>query len=212
MSHKERLRLALFIIIVLAVGAFAWVEIVTAQQGGDGGYGGAGGAGEGGFSPTGTGSYGGSGGLGGSGGAGGGGGIGGAGGGGGGILAPATGSTLAALGDYVYVLRQSQLYQYAAYDLALVKKINVRDAAAKNRKGRHANLEGGRGGEGAGGANGGQGGAGGFGGGFDFMASGPSEDVAAFGDFVYVLQGDKLHKLAAGGLTSIKTKTLKFDE
>lgn len=50
-------------------------------------------------------------------------------------------------------------------------------------------------------------------GGFGFGGGGfgHSEDVAAYGEYVYVLQGNTLHKLAADGLTSEKMVTLAFD-
>jgi hypothetical protein len=139
------------------------------------------------------------------GGVGGAGGAGGAGGGGGGALS--------AYGDYVYVLQQGSLYQYAAYDLKLVKKSDLGRNVATNRGRRgQAGARGGDGGPGGegGGGRGGDGGAGGdsdYGGG----ALGRSEDIAAFGEFVYVLQGKTLRKLYADGLKPMKVVALDFD-
>lgn len=134
----------------------------------------------------------------------------GGGGGGGGIGGSSGSASVAAYGEFVYALRQGTLYQYAAYDLGLIKKIKLRETTAKNRMTRRAGGFGG----GGGGGDGGQGGNAGFGGGFGFMEAGgaPSDGVAAFGEFVYVLQGTTLHKLAADGLTSVKTVTLRFEQ
>jgi hypothetical protein len=211
--HRRHLsRFAVFALALLAISSLVWVQHATAQResqdlfgdaGGVGGSGGVGGAGGGG-------GYGGGGGSGGQGGAGGGGG-------GGFFSAPSSGS-VSAHGEYVYVLNQGRLYQYAAYDLKLVKKINVSDAANKKRNRRARELTGaeagagGRGGAGGAGGQPGAPGAPGSGGGFAFMEGFASagEDVAAFGEFVYVLQGNKLHKLEADGLKAVKSVTLKF--
>ena len=53
-------------------------------------------------------------------------------------------------------------------------------------------------------ADGGAGAPGGAGGG----ASGQREDVAAAGDFVFVLQGDTIHKFDAEGLKKVKAVRL----
>jgi hypothetical protein len=125
----------------------------------------------------------------------------------------AAGGALSAFGDFVYVLEQGTLYQYAAYDLKLVKKSNLNGNGARNRI--REGQAGGRGGDGAAGENGegGRGGAGGAGGGRGYggSASGRSEDVAAYGEFVYVLQGKSLRKLYADGLKPIKAVTLDFE-
>jgi hypothetical protein len=111
------------------------------------------------------------------------------------------GGSVAASGDYVYVVRKGNLYQYAAYDLTLIKRVAINGNRRVNRRGEAG--AGGAGGSGAGG--GGAGGQGGAGGG----AMGYREDVAAAGDFVYVLQGDRIHKFYAEGLTKVKAVKLK---
>ena len=58
---------------------------------------------------------------------------GGAGGGYGGFSA---GEAIASFGEYVYVLRQATLYQFDAYDLKLVKKIDLERAGKARRAGR----------------------------------------------------------------------------
>ena len=170
------------VLLTLAMIAITTTNIVSAEQAGAAGVGGAGG-------------YGGGGGA---------GGIGGYGGGGG---RPVAGGALSAFGDYVYVLDRGTLYQYAAYDLKLVKKSNLNGNGAGNRG--RAGQVGGRGGDGAAGENGaaGRGGAGGAGG----STMGRSEDVAAYGEFVYVLEGESLRKLYANGLKPIKAVTLNFE-
>jgi hypothetical protein len=127
MNQKRLLCVAVFAVATLAVLAIARVNVVHAQTGGEAGYGGTGGGG-------------------GNGGYGGGGGNGYGGGGGGGGFGSGSGG-IAAYGDYVYVLQQETLYQYAAYDLAFVKKIDLRAAGGKNRIVRLGG-GGGRGGEG----------------------------------------------------------------
>ena len=182
----------------LAMIAFTKSPLVSAQEGGDAGTEGAAGGG-GGF-----GGAGGGGGFGGGGGYGGGGGIGGG---------RATGSgALSAYGEFVYVLEQGTLYQFAAYDLKLVNKSELNDNGAKNRN--RGGQAGGRGGDGAAGADGegGRGGAGGAGGGGGYGGgAGRSEDVAAYGEYVYVLEGKSLRKLSADGLKPVKTVTLDFN-
>jgi hypothetical protein len=193
MRQKHYLCVAIALL-VLAMIAITTTDIVSAEQGGAAGIGGGGGVG----------------GAGGGGGFGGGGGYGGGGGFGGGAV---TGGALSAFGDFVYVLAQGTLYQYAAYDLKLVKKSNLNGNGAANRAG--AGQAGGRGGDGAAGENGegGRGGAGGAagGGGNGGSAIGRSEDVAAYGEFVYVLQGKSLRKLYANGLKPIKVVALDFE-
>jgi hypothetical protein len=140
-------------------------------------------------------------------------GVGGGGGaGGGGGFNGGSDGALSAHGDYVYVLQQGSLYQYAAYGLRLVKKSDLGGNVAMNR-GRRGQA-GARGADGAPGEAGvgGRGGEGGAGGGSDYggVATGRSEDVAAFGEFVYVLQGKTLRKLYADGLKPIKVVTLDF--
>lgn len=185
--------------LVLAMIAFSKTQLVSAQEGGEAGTEGAAGGG-GGF-----------GGAGGGGGFGGGGGYGGGGGFGGGRATG--GGALSAYGEFVYVLEQGTLYQYAAYDLKLVKKSELNGDGARNRN--RGGQAGGRGGDGAAGADGegGRGGAGGAGGGGGYGggAAGRSEDVAAHGEFVYVLQGKSLRKLSADGLKPVKTVTLDFN-
>ncbi len=141
------------------------------------------------------------------------GGVGGAGGAGGEGGFGGGGGALSAFGDFVYVLERGILYQYAAYDLKLVNKSDLSGKGAGNRiRGGRA---GGRGGDGAPGAdgNGGRGGDGGAGGsgGYGAGGFGRSEDVAAYGEFVYVLQGKTLRKLYANGLKPITIVTLDFD-
>jgi hypothetical protein len=186
MCHKQYLCVVAAILIV-AIVAFAKTDIVSAQQGGETGVEGSGSGG----------------GFGGAGGGGGGGGF------GGGVA----GGALSAYGEFVYVLQRGTLYQYAAYDLKLVKKSDLNRNAATNR-GREGQA-GGRGGDGAAGEDGegGRGGAGGAGGrgGYGGGAVGRSEDVAAYGEFVYVLQGRSLRKLNADGLKPIKVVTLDFE-
>jgi hypothetical protein len=146
------------------------------------------------------------------GGAGGAGGAGGGGGGGGGGFGEA-GGALSAFGDFVYVLEQGNLYQYAAYDLTLVKRTDLSGQGAPNRVGgrqgvgRRGDGAAGEDGDGDRGGAGGAGGQGGFGGG----GAGRSEDVAAHGEYVYVLQGKTLRKLYANGLKQVKVVTLDFD-
>ncbi len=187
MHQKQFLWVAVVAASVLAIISFTQIDIVSAQQGGEAGIGGAGGAG----------------------------GAGGGGGGSGGEVGISSGA-LAAHGDFVYVLAHGNLYQYAAYDLTLVKKSDLSGSGEKNRI--RGAQEGGRGGAGGpggggdggpggGGGRGGEGGGGGFGGG----GFGRSEDVAAYGEFVYVLQGKTLRKLYADGLKPIKKVTLDFD-
>ena len=194
MHQKPILWIAFIGVLTLAVLSISRVEIVSAQQAGEAGIGGADGAG----------------------------GAGGAGGGGGFAPSSTTGA-LAAYGEYVYVLQQDRLYKFSAYDLALVKKINLGGVEqTKQRRGRQAMKQnaralngggGGRGGDGGEG-DGGQGGAGGAGGGAGYSAFdlSRSDAVAAFGEFVFVLQGDKLHKLAANTLKSVKIITIDFSE
>jgi hypothetical protein len=140
---------------------------------------------------------GGGGGFGGEGGVGGAGGAGGAGGGYGGLTA---GGAIASFGEYVYVLRQETLYQFAAYDLTLVKKVNL-DRAARKRGG-------GRGGAGGAAGQGGAGGRGGDGGG----GSPGTGSVTAHGDYVYVLRDATVYKFVAKGLKMDKTVTLDFGD
>jgi hypothetical protein len=175
MRKRQVLWVAIIAAAAVAIISIAQIRIVSAEQGGEAGVGGGGGIG----------------GVGGAGGAGGGGGYNGG-----------SGGALSAYGDHVYVLQQGSLYQFAAYDLKLVKKSDLGGNAAMNR-GRRGQA-GGRGGPG--GEGGGQGGGGGGGG-----ALGRSEDVAAFGEFVYVLQGKTLRKLYADGLKPMKVVKLDFD-
>lgn len=123
------------------------------------------------------------------GGAGGVGGAGGAGGAGGGYGGFSAGGAIASFGEYVYVLRQETLYQFAAYDLTLVKKVNL-DRAARKRGGR-----------------GGAGGRGGDGGGSSATGS-----VTAHGDYVYVLRDGTVTKFVAKSLKMDKTVTLDFGD
>ena len=204
MRHKMTMWVAVLVAISLAVIASSRVEIATAQESGESADGGAAGGG-------------GSGGAGGFGGGGGTGGAGGYGGGGGGGFSMGGGGALAAFGEYVYVLHQGSLYQFAAYDLKLVKKMdNVSADDNKNRARRNRGRNSVAGGAGAaggdgGGAEGGAGGSGGQGGGFAYSGSfGQSDDVAAYGEFVYVLQGTTLRKLAADGLKPVKVVTLNL--
>jgi hypothetical protein len=183
MRHKPFLWVAIVAASTIATVLMTQMNFVSAQQGGEAGIGGAGGTG----------------------------GAGGAGGGGGGSFDDGGGS-IAAHGDFVYVLRRGNLYQYAAYDLRLIKKSDLNGNGASNR-GRRGQA-GGRGGDGApgGDADGGRGGAGGAGGfGFGDGAFGSSEAVAAYGEFVYVLQGTTLRKLYADGLKPMKKVPLDFD-
>jgi hypothetical protein len=94
------------------------------------------------------------------------------------------------------------MFTCSEYDLSLVKKIEIRNVGKKQLSRR-----GGRGGAGGRGEEGGQGGAGGQGGGF---GGGSSESVAAFGNYVYVLQDATLHKLAAKGLKPERAVELKL--
>jgi hypothetical protein len=184
MRRKQVLWGAVVAASTVAIVSIAQIRFVSAQQGGEAGIGGVGG----------------------------GGGAGGAGGGGGGGFNG--GGALSAYGDYVYVLQQGSLYQFAAYDLRLVKKSDLGGNAAMNRGRRgQAGARGGDGGPGEAGGVGGRGGEGGTGGGSDYGegASGRSEDVAAFGEFVYVLQGTTLRKLYADGLKPMKVVTLDFE-
>jgi hypothetical protein len=185
MNQRQLLWFAILAVATLAVIAMARVNVVSAQQASDAGFGGSGGAG---------------------GGAGRGGG-----GGGGGFGAWNRSGGGAAYGEYVYVLQQGTLYQYAAYDLTLVKKIKLKGTGAKNRIGRLGGGFGGGGGRRGG--DGGEGEVGGHGGGFGLIedGGGPSEAVAAYGEYVYVLQGATLHKLAADGLASVKKVALDAD-
>jgi hypothetical protein len=187
MSQKQFLGIAVLAVATLSAISLAKVDVVSAQEAGEAGFGGAGGAG----------------------------GAGGGGGGGGGLSGWNSGGAVAAHGEHVYVLHQGRLYQYAAYDLSLLKKTNASDANPKSRNGRREALNQGRGGIGGGGGgrggDGGRGGSGG-GGGFGFGGGfGRSEDVAAYGEYVYLLQGNTLLKLAADGLTSEKMVTLDLD-
>ena len=195
MNQKQLMWIAALVALSLVVISVARVNVAYAQRGGEGGYGEAGGSG-------GRGGYGGGGGIGGGGGYGGEGGRGGGGGGGGGGGNVTGGSSggIAAFGEYVYVLHQGTLYQYAAYDLAFIKKTDLKGAGGKNRIVR---LGGGSG----------RGGAGGEGGGFGFVegGGGAAEGVAAYGEYVYVLQGDVLQKLAAADLAPVKQATLEWD-
>jgi hypothetical protein len=193
MSLKQFLGIAVLAVATLSAISLAKVDVVSAQEAGEADRGGAGGAGGGGA-----------------------GGAGGGGGGGGGLGGWNSGGAVAAHGEYVYVLHQGMLYQYAAYDLSFIKKTNSIAANPKSRNGRREALNQGRGGiggEGGGrGGEGGRGGSGGYGGGFGFGGGfDRSEDVATYGEYVYVLQGNTLHKLAAEGLTSEKMVTLAFD-
>ncbi len=188
MSQKQFLGIAVLAVATLSAISLAKVDVVSAQEAGEAGFGGAGGAG----------------------------GSGGGGGGGGGLSGWNTGGAVAAHGEYVYVLHQGMLYQYAAYDLSLIKKTNSIEPNLKRRNRRREALNQGRGGiggEGGGrGGDGGRGGSGGYGGGFGFGGGfGRSEDVAAYGEYVYVLQGNTLLKLTADGLTSEKMVTLDLD-
>ena len=103
-------------------------------------------------------------------------------------------------------MEQETLYKFAAYDLALVKKIDLKGAGGKNRM---VQLGGGAGHGGTGqrgeGSQGGAGGEGGFG---IMDSSGSAEGVAAYGEYVYVLQGGTLRKLTADDLASVKQVTL----
>jgi len=211
MRHKTALWVAIFVAVSLAVIASLRVEVVSAKESGEssegvaGGGGGAGGAG----------GFGGGGGAGGPGGAGGYGGSGGAGGGG---MSRGGGGSVAAFGEYVYVLHQGTLYQFAAHDLKLVKKVDDLSAdepIAQPRRARGRNpvaVSSGAGGSGgADGAAGGAGGIGGQGGRFG-SATGllQGDDLAAYGEYVYLLQGTTLHKLAAGELKTLKVVTLNL--
>jgi hypothetical protein len=183
MRRKQVLWGAVVAASTVAIIAMAQIRFVSAQQSGEAGVGGVGGAG------------------------------GAGGGGGGGFNGGSGGGALSAYGDYVYVLQQGSLYQFAAYDLRLVKKSDLGGNAAINRGRRgQAGARGGDGAPGEAGGVGGRGGDGGAGGGFDYGegASGRSEDVAAFGEFVYVLQGKTLRKLYADGLKPMKVVTLDF--
>jgi hypothetical protein len=210
MRHKTALWVAVLVAVSLAVIVSSRVETVSAKESGEssegiaGGSGGAGGAG----------GFGGGGGAGGPGGAGGYGGSGGAGGG----MSMGGGGSVAAFGEYVYVLHQGALYQFSAHDLKLVKKMDdlgADEPVAQPRRARGRNpvaVIGGAGGNGgADGAAGGAGGSGGQVGGFAF-ATGmlQGDDVAAYGEFVYVLQGTTLRKLAAGELKTLKVVTLNL--
>jgi hypothetical protein len=182
MRQRQVLWIAVVAASTVAIISIAQIRFVSAQQAGEAGGGGVGGAG-------------------------------GAGGGGGGFNGGSGSGALAAYGDYVYVLHQGSLYQYAAYDLTLVKKSDLSGNVAKNRVRRgQAGSRGGDGGPGGEGG-GGRGGDGGAGGGSDYGAGvlGRSEDVAAYGEFVYVLQGKTLRKLYADGLKPMKVVTLDFD-
>jgi len=188
MYQKKLLWIAVVAASALAIISIAQIDRVSAQQSGEAGVGGPGGIG----------------------GAGGAGGAGGTGGGGSGFDTGGSNGALAAHGDFVYVLAHGNLYQYAAYDLTLVKKSDLSGKGARNRF--HRGQAGGRGADGEPGVGGGRGGAGGGGGSeFDGGAFGWSEDVAAYGEFVYVLQGKTLRKLYANGLKPMKMVTLEFD-
>lgn len=130
------------------------------------------------------------------------GGVGGAGGAGGGYGGFSAGGAIASFGEYVYVLRQDTLYQFAAYDLTLVKKVNL-DRAARNRGGDRR-----RGGAGGAAGQGGAGGRGGDGGG----SSPGTGSVTAHGDYVYVLRDATVTKFVAKGLKLDKTVTLDFGD
>ena len=187
MRRKQILWGAVVAASTVAIISIAQIRFVSAQQGGEAGIGGVGGAG----GPGGAG-----------------------GGGGGGFNGGSGGGALFAYGDYVYVLQQGSLYQFAAYDLRLVKKSDLGGNAAMNRGRRgQAGARGGDGGTGEAGGVGGRGGEGGAGGGFDYGegASARSEDVAAFGEFVYVLQGKTLRKLYVDGLKPMKVVALDFE-
>jgi hypothetical protein len=192
MQQKHLLSVVVVATLVIAIVAIAQINIVSAEQDGEAGIGGEGG-------------------VGGVGGAGGGGGYGG-GGGGGGLGFDRSGGALSAHAEFVYVLVQGNLYQYAAYDLTLVKKIDLSGNDKRIRF--HGGRPGSRGGDGAAGenGNGGRGGDGGAGGGgYWGGVAGRDEDVAAYGEFVYVLQGKTLRKLYADGLKPMKVVTLDFD-
>ena len=129
------------------------------------------------------------------------GGVGGAGGAGGGYGGLATGGAIASFGEYVYVLRQETLYQFAAYDLTLVKKVNL-ERAVQNRRAS-------RGGQGGEAGQGGNGGRGGDGGGASLPSSG---SVTAHGDYVFVLRDAKMYKIVAKGLKMDKAVILNFGD
>lgn len=190
MRSKQFLWVAVVAASALSIAAITQIDRVSAQESGEAGVAGGGGFGSGG----------------------GGGGFGGGGGSGGGsgFMRSSGNGALTAYGEFVYVLAHGNLYQYAAYDLALVKKFDLSGNGDNNRIRRGgAGGGGGPGGEGEG-SPGGAGGAGGAGGGFG-GGLGRAEDVAAYGDFVYVLQGKTLRKLYANGLKPAKMVTLEFD-
>jgi hypothetical protein len=112
---------------------------------------------------------------------------------------------MAAYGEFVFVVRDDTLFKFAAYDLKLLKKMRLDQILQGDHRAGARGAAAGRGGQGGAGGKLGQGGAGGFGG------VGHMEDVAAYGDFVYVLRGDELHKLTADGLKSEKTVKLNWN-
>jgi hypothetical protein len=177
-----------FAAVTLAI-AFAMAHThITAQEAGESGSAGA---------------------AGGFGGGGGGGGAGGFGGGGGGFGGLVASGGIAAHGEFVFIIRDGTLFKFAAYDLKLINKMRLDQIQQAGRRAGARDAAAGRGGQGGAGGAAGQGGAGGFGGGFG--GAGHREDVAAYGDFVYVLRGDQLHKLTADGLKSEKTVKLNWN-
>ena len=175
MNKKHLLAAVLLTVTSLGIAGINRDRMAAAQEAGEAGAGGIGGAG-------------------------GRGGIGGAGGSGGGSggFAAGEGGGVAAHGEYVYVLRNSVLYQYAAYDLKFVKKISLNASRAEGRSAR-----GGRGGRGGRDGDAGQDGEDGQPGGASFRTR-SGGGVAAYGDFVYVLQGSQLRKFSVDDLAPVK--------
>ena len=108
MNPKQRTWCGVLLVVFLALAVTWHFDSVFGQQGGAGGAGGGGGAGRGG-----------------AGGAGGfqSGGRGGAGGIGGGLTAAGFPGAVSATGEFVYVVHNDTLYQFAAHDLALVSQV-----------------------------------------------------------------------------------------
>ena len=117
------------------------------------------------------------------------------------------GGGITAYGEYVYVVKQGTLYKFTAYDLTLIKKTELSKVLRAQRTRRSGNGTNGQSGiDGDGGA----GGRGGDAGTLDAEgAISRSEDVAAFGEYVYILSGNTVHKLVSEDLQVVKSVQLK---